>query len=87
MGAGEILIERQRVFAFGDARCRPLCENVDASQALMCTRVVGDRGQGFGQLCFGRRKGRLGISHKEIRAFNRVHARQCNERLNIVGVG
>jgi hypothetical protein len=31
MGAGKISIQRQRMFAFGDALCRALGQNVDKS--------------------------------------------------------
>ena len=62
MGEGKIAIKRQRMFTFGDALCSALGVYVDYSQVQMCTRVVRDRRQGFGQLHFGRREGRLGIA-------------------------
>ena len=53
----------------------------------MCTRVVWDRRQGFGQLRFGRRKGRRGIGQRQICAVGHVRPRRSNERLDIVGIG
>ena len=50
-------------------------------------RVVWDRGQGPGQLCFGRSVCRCGISHKGIRALDRLRGRRSNERIDIVGIG
>ena len=66
MGVGEISIQRQRMFTFGDALCRALGAYVDKSQRHMAARMVWDRRQGFGQLRFGRREGRRGIGHKGI---------------------
>ena len=71
MSVGEISIERQRMFTFGDALCRALGENVDKSQPHMATRMVRDRRQGFGQFRFGRREGRHGIGHKRIYALDK----------------
>ena len=65
MGVGEISIQRQRMFAFGDALCGALGQDVDNSQEQMGARMVRDRRQGFGQLRFGRGEGRRGIGHKE----------------------
>ena len=87
MGAGEISIQRQRMFTFGDALCGALREYVDKSQLHMCARMVRDRGQGFGQLRFGRSEGCRGIGHKGICALDRVRARRSNERVDIVGIG
>src|SRR4029077_2129729 len=53
----------------------------------MAKRMVGDRGQGFGQLRFGRSEGRRGIGYKGICALDRVRDRRSNERVNIVGIG
>ena len=66
MGAGEISIQRQRVFAFGDALRGAPRQNVDISQVHMAAGMVRDRRQGFGQLRFGRRKHRCPIHHKQI---------------------
>ena len=48
--------------------------------------MVRDRGQGFGQLRFGRGKGRRAIGHKEMYAFGYVRARRSNERLDIARI-
>ena len=64
MSAREIAIQLQRMLAFGDALCRALSEHLDKSQPQMTTRMVRDRRQGFGQLRFGRREGRIAIGHK-----------------------
>ena len=64
MGLGEISIQRQRMFTFGDALCSALGQYVDKSQVHMAARMVWDRRQGFGQFRFGRREGRHGIGHK-----------------------
>ncbi len=66
MSASEIAIELQRMLAFGDALCRALSEHLDESQPQVTTRMVWDRQQGFGQLCFGRREGRIAIGHKIV---------------------
>ena len=87
MGLGEISIQRQRMFTFGDALRGALGEYVDKSQQHMATRMVWDRRQGFGQLRFGRREGRHGIGHKEKCALDHVRARRSNERVDIVGIG
>ena len=87
MGAGEISIQRQRMFAFGDALRGALGEYVDKSQPHMAARMVRDRRQGFGQFRFGRREGRRGIGDKGIYALDRLHARRSNERVDIVGIG
>ena len=63
MSVGEISIQRQRMFTFGDALGRALGEHFDNSQPHMAMRMVWDRRQGFGQLCFGRREGRHRIGH------------------------
>ena len=47
MGLGEISIELQRMFAFGDALRGAPRQYVDVSQIQMCARMVRDRGQGF----------------------------------------
>src|SRR4029077_11256331 len=86
MGAGKISIQRQRMFKFGEALRSALGAYLDKTQRLMARRMVRDRGQGFGQLCFGRREGRHGIGHKGICALSRVRERRSNERLHIVGI-
>ena len=87
MGVGEIAIQRQRMFTFGDALCGALGEHLDKSQPQMAKRMVRDRGQGFGQLRFGRSEGRRGIGYKGICALDRVRDRRSSERVNIVGIG
>ena len=87
MGVGEISIQRQRMFTFGDALRGALGEYIDKSQQHMATRMVRDRRQGFGQLRFGRREGRHGIGHKEKCALDHVGARRSNERVDIAGIG
>ena len=87
MGVGEISIQRQRMFTFGDALCSALGEYVDNSQVQMCARMVRDRRQGFGQLRFGRREGRHGIGHKRKCARAHIRARRSDERVDIVGIG
>jgi hypothetical protein len=87
MCAGEISIQRQRLFTFGDALGRALGPYVDNSQLQMRSRVVQGRGQSLGQLRFGCREGRHGIGRKEIYARQRVRSRRSNERLDIVGIG
>ena len=87
MGAGEISIQLQRMFAFGDALRRALGDYLDKSQCHMAARMVRDRRQGFGQLRFGRREGRHGIGHKGNCALDHVRARRSNERVDIVGIG
>jgi hypothetical protein len=64
MGLGEISIQRQRMFTFGDALCGALGEYLDKSQKLMGTRMVWDRRQDFGQFRFGGREGGHRIGHK-----------------------
>ena len=64
MSSGEISIQRQRMFTFGDALRSALGIDADMSQRHMAGRMVRDQGQGFGQLRFGRSEGRHGISHK-----------------------
>ena len=87
MGGGEISIQRQRMFTFGDALCGTLGQYLDKSQVHVCTRMVRDRRQGFGQLRFGSREGRHGIGHKEKCAFDYVRARRSDERADIAGIG
>ena len=53
----------------------------------MANRVVRDRRQGFGQLCFGRTKRRHGIGRKGIYALDRLGACQSNPRVDVVGIG
>jgi hypothetical protein len=52
------------MFTFGDAVGRALGEYFDNSQEHMAARMVRYRGQGFGQLRFGRSEGRRGIGHE-----------------------
>ena len=87
MGCGKISIQRQRMFAFGDALRRALGENVDKSQQHMAARMVWDRRQRFVQFHFGRREGRHGIGHKRMCALAHVRACRSNKRLDIVGIG
>jgi hypothetical protein len=60
---------------------------LDKSQPHMANGVVRDRRQGFGQLCFGRSKGRQGIDRKGIYALDRLSACQSNQRVDVVGIG
>src|ERR1700722_8015877 len=53
----------------------------------MSMRMVWDRRQRFGQLCFGSREGRHGISHEGIRGLERLRAPRSNQRIDIVGIG
>ena len=87
MGGGEISIQLQCMLTLGDALRSALGHYVDKSQVQMAERMVRDRGQGFGQLRFGRREGRHGIGHKEICALAHVRARRSNESVDIVGIG
>src|SRR5580704_18188865 len=87
MCAGEISIQRQRLFTFGDALRRALGPYVDNSQLQMRACVVQGRGKGLGQLRFGCREGCQGIGRKEIHARQRVRSRRSDERLDIVGIG
>ncbi len=48
--------------------------------------MVRDRGQGFGQFRFRRRKGSHGIAHNDIYALDNVGARRSNERVDIVRI-
>ena len=52
----------------------------------MAKRMVRYRGQGFGQLRFGRSEGGW-IGHKGICALESVHACRSNKRVDIVGIG
>src|SRR5271170_6383241 len=47
---GEIPIQRQRMFTFGDALRGTLGVNVDSPQSHMAACMICDRRQGFGQL-------------------------------------
>jgi hypothetical protein len=47
MSVGEISIQRQRVFDFGDALRSPLRPHLDIPQQRMAAAVVGDREQGL----------------------------------------
>ena len=87
IGAGEISIQLQRIFAFGDALRGAPGEHVGKSQPHMAKRVVRRRRQGFGQLRLGRREGRSGIGHKRKCAREHVRACRSNERVDIVGIG
>ena len=86
MGAGEISIQRQRMFTFSDPLRSALGKYVDKSQVEMCARMVRDGRQGFGQLRFGRREGRHGIGRVGEYARDRVRCRRSDERVDIVGV-
>src|SRR5271165_4351445 len=87
MGVGEISIELQRMFTFGDALRGALGVYLDKPQQHMAARVVRDRRQGFGQFRFGRREGRHGIADKKICARWRVRERRSDERVDIVWIG
>ena len=87
MGGGEISIQLQYMLTLGNALRSALGHYVDKSQVQMAERMVRDRGQGFGQLRFGRREGRHGTGDKEICALDRVRARRSNERVDIAGIG
>ena len=49
--------------------------------------MVWDRGQGSGQLRFGRNEGRRWIGDKQKYARAHVRARRSNKRFDVVGVG
>ena len=85
MGVGEISIQRQRMFTFGDALCGALGRYVDISQAPYGRAHGRDRRQGFGQLRFGRSEGRHGIGHKRSAPASHVRARRSNERSTLSG--
>ena len=87
MGLGEISIQRQRMFTFGDALCRALGAHVDKSQQHMARRMVRDRGQGFSQFRFGRSEGRHRIGQIGKCALDEVRPRRSNERVDMVGIG
>jgi hypothetical protein len=53
---GEISIQRQGMFAFGDPLPSALSEYVDIPQQEMRARVTGHGRQGLGQLRFRRRE-------------------------------
>ena len=53
----------------------------------MALRMVGDRGEGYGQFRFGRRQGRHRIGHKQKSGRARLRARRLDERVDIVGIG
>src|SRR6476660_2087728 len=75
------------MLAFDDALCGAIGEYFDNSQEQMAARMVRYRGQGFGQLRFGRSEDRRGIGNKGICALEGVHACRSNKRLDIVGIG
>jgi len=64
MRVGQISIQGQCMFAFGDAFHRALGPHLDKSQVYVAKRMVRDRRQGFGQLRFGNREGRHRIGRK-----------------------
>ncbi len=66
MGVGEISIQRQRMFTFGDALRGAPSQHVDKSQIHVATRMVWDRGQGLGHLRFGREEGRRRIGYIQL---------------------
>jgi hypothetical protein len=49
--------------------------------------MVRDRGQGCGQLRFGRREGRHGVGRKRICALDRIRTRRLNDRVDVAGIG
>ena len=87
MGVGEISIQLQRMFTFGDALGRALGQYVDKSQKHMASRMVRNQRQGFGQFHFGRYESPAGSVTKEICALDLIRARRSNQRVDIVGVG
>jgi hypothetical protein len=62
-------------------------EYVDQSQCHVAKRIVGDRGQRFGQLRFRRHEGCRWIGHEGKRVLDRVNRRRSNEHVDIVAVG
>ena len=87
MGDGEISIQLQRMFTFGDALSSAPGQNVDKTQVHVAARMVRDRRQGSGQFRFGRGHGRLAIGHKEVYGLDNVRARRLNESVDIAGIG
>src|ERR1700722_12197210 len=86
MGLDKISVQRQRMFAFGDAARSALGEHVDESREHMAARMVRDRRQGFCQLRFSCKEGGRGIGHKDEVALDNVRARRSNERVDIVRI-
>ena len=87
VSAGQISIQLQRAFTFGDALHSALSQYFDIPQQPMAARVVRDRRQRSGQLGFGYCKGPHRIGHKEIRPLAHVRARRSNQRVDILGIG
>ena len=87
MGAGEVSIQRQPMFTFGDALGSALGQNVDKPQPRVAKRVVGNGRQGYGQLGLCRSEGCDGIGDKGQRGLYQVHESRSDKRLDIAGVG
>ena len=84
---GKISIQRQRMFALGDALKGALRENADKSQHHVGdAHSSGDRRQGFDQLRFGRRE-RRAIGHDRIVPGIASMRADPDERIDIVGIG
>ena len=85
MSVGEISIERQRVFAFGDALCGAPGRDLDNAQQHMARALVRTCGQRFGHLRSAEAKAASLIGDKRMRAFDCVCGRRASERVNIAG--
>src|SRR5271154_1532485 len=83
VGGGEISIQRQRMFTFGNALRSAVRYYLEKPQDPMTARMVWERRQGFGQLRFGPREGGHGIGYKGICAVNNVRRRRPNECIDI----
>ena len=87
MGAGEISIQRQRMFAFGDALRSALGEYVDKSQQHMAdAHGPGPTTRLWSTLLRPQRRPPWDRSQRNC-ALDRVRARRSNERVDIVGIG
>src|SRR5271157_2164257 len=87
MRVGQISIQRQRMFTFGDALRSTLGAYLDIPQIRVATRMIWDQRQGLRQLRFGCEEGRRGIAYKQKSAGDRVRPSRSNERLDVVGIG
>src|SRR5271157_575731 len=74
MGAGEIWVQPQGIFALGDALGSAVGVNLDNSEPQMATWVVRNRGQSFDQLRLGRLEGRRGFGPIEKSAYSKIRA-------------
>ena len=87
MGVGEISIQRQRMFTFGDALRRALGEYVDKSQQHMATaHGPGPTTRLWSTSLRPPRRPPWDRSQRMC-ALARVRARRSNERVDIVGIG